>query len=94
MDADENIRGLKNQTLVGAFLFDQIVASFNDEKPKEELLFRLSEMNKNIGFLGILKIVQDYEADEDEIFKKLFIDRRQQVDIMSLSELRGPPEMP
>ena len=64
------------------FLFDQLVASFNGGCPKEALLYVLSEMHKNDGLLEILEIVQDFEADEDVLFQKLFLDRIKQVDIM------------
>ena len=39
-------------------------------------------MHKNACLLDILEIVQDFEADEDVLFQKLFVDGRKQVDIM------------
>ena len=81
-ETDENIRGVKSQQPLADILFDQFEASFTNERPREALVFGLSEMHKKINLLEILEIVQDYEADEDEIFKKLFIDRKEQVGIM------------
>ena len=45
-DADESIRGAKNQIPVVEFLFDQFVASFNNASPKEALVHGLSEIKR------------------------------------------------
>ena len=59
---------MKNQNPAAMFLFDQFVASFNKESPREELSHVLSEMHKNDGLLDILEIIQDFEADEVVLF--------------------------
>ena len=38
-------------------------------------------MHKNACLLDILEIVQDFEADEDVLFQKLFVEERKQMDI-------------
>ena len=81
-DSDENTKLLKSQIPTADFLFDQCVASFDNESPKEALLYGLLEMGKNEGSLDIVEIVQDFEADEIVLFQKLFVDRKKQVGIM------------
>ena len=75
---------MKSQIPAAEFLFHQFVAAFNNESPKDALLYGLSEMHKNEGLLilDILEIVQDFEADEIVLFQKLFIDRKKLVGIM------------
>ena len=82
-DLNENNFALKSQTPFAEFMFDQFVASFTDESPREELLFGLSELHKNLILLNILEIVrQSFETDEKVLFKKLFVDGRKHVDLM------------
>ena len=62
-DLDENVKALKTQTPIAEFLFDQFVASFNEESSQEPLLQVLSEMHKNNVLLDLFEIVQDFEGD-------------------------------
>ena len=71
---EENTGIAKAIKPVEEVMFDQFTASFCNESPLEALIAGLFEMHKNPNLLEILDLLQDYEADEDMLYQKLFID--------------------
>ena len=67
---DGNTSNVKVTRPVEETLFDQFSASFCNESPQEALLAGFSELHKNRNLLEILDLVQDYEADEEVLYKK------------------------